>query len=57
MTSQSYIISQDLLERTVQEIGSTKQQQVALEQLLREQHTLATAANEEFLELLEGSVT
>jgi molecular chaperone GrpE len=56
LKSQSYIISQEVLERTVQEIGSMKQQQVALEQSLREQHTLASAANEElFLELLEVS--
>lgn len=55
-SSENYVISKELLDQTLQEIGKMKQQQTTLEQLLREQQNLATATNEElFLELLELS--
>jgi len=51
---QTYVLSQELRDLVVQEIGTLKQQNVLLQQSLREQQTQAAAATEDlFLELLE----
>jgi molecular chaperone GrpE len=51
---QTYIITQEMRDLLVQEIGTLKQQKVSLQQSLREQQTQAAAATEDlFLELLE----
>ena len=53
-TPQTYILSQELRDLLVKEIGTMKQQNVSLEQSLREQQTQAVAATEDLLlELLE----
>lgn len=53
-TPQTYVLSQELCDLLVQEIGTMKQQKVSLEQSLREQQTQAAATTEDlFLELLE----
>lgn len=53
-TPQTYVLSQELRDLLVQEIGTIKQQNVSLEQSLREQQTQAVAATEDLLlELLE----
>lgn len=52
--AQTYILSQELRDFLVQEIGLLKKQDVLHQQSLREQQTQAAAAKEElFLELLE----
>lgn len=51
---QTYVISQELRDLLVHEIGTSKQHKVSLEQSLREQQTQAAATTEDlFLELLE----
>lgn len=51
---QTYILSQELRDLLVQEIGTLKKQNVLLQQSLREQQTQAAATTEDlFLELLE----
>lgn len=51
---QTYVLSQELRDLLVQEIETSKKQNVLLEQSLREQQTQAAGATEDlFLELLE----
>ena len=51
---QTYVISQELRDLLLHEIGTLKKQNVSLQQSLREQETQAAAATEDlFLELLE----
>lgn len=52
--SQTYIITQELRDLLMQEIGTLKKQNVSLQQSLREQQTGAAATTEDiFLEILE----
>lgn len=53
-TPQTYILTQELRDLLVQEIGTLKKQSVSLQQSLREQQTGAAAATEDLiLEILE----